>query len=859
VLLACAPAGYGKTTMLARFAAEQRALGVPVAWVTCDRDDDVRGFWSAVVMATAHAAEDAGGSASALTALSAPMGHVGPSFVATLLEVLRTEAPGLLLVLDDVHELRGREVLDGVSHLVDWTDGSLRLALGCRFEPPVGLHRLRLAGRLHEVRARQLAFTAAEADDFWDRHGIALGAEDRAALLALTEGWPAGLRLAALALEGGDDPTRFVEEFSGADRPVADYLTGEILARLPEQDVDFLLRTSVAEELSVELATLLSGRDDAAERLEDLADRNALVTRLDRQGTWFRYHALLRTYLAAALGRRAPAQTARLHDIAARWFLEQGSGALALEHSSRAQDPALVDTALRQAGLSLLLAGSPDPVRRVLAPRPTVDSSPTQVVHRALLSVDDGDLAAADEALAVLARLPDDGGDARLTSMRQAARLHRDRLASDVPNARRNPIMADSGAASLLTNLDPDVRLLVLADRGALRLFDGDHEGARGDLTRAIALAAEAGLPSVQLYAMNLLAGAYVAENDFAEGRRAAERAIAFAAQRGWHRSAPMAYSYALAGWSAFQVVHTEHAATWSAWAVDVLHQRVDVEVEGTARTLEAIIAFDDPRQRRAALGRLEAATSWLEARTTSPALVALAAPHELRMCLTLGEWQQAEQAVARAERRLGPGGDVAVLAAQLAAARGRSADARRLLVPVLEGRVVPLRSTAVTSAWLLEALLAERADRHPAASDALLTALRGGAPSQQARPFLDAGPDVHAMLAGLRGRAGILEGFLETVRDGIAALQAWQSAPGPAPGAGTTPSTGATPRGGWLTERELDLLRDLPSMMTLGEIATEHGISLNTVKTHVRSIYAKLGAGTRREAIATARGIGLI
>jgi LuxR family transcriptional regulator, maltose regulon positive regulatory protein len=173
----------------------------------------------------------------------------------------------------------------------------------------------------------------------------------------------------------------------------------------------------------------------------------------------------------------------------------------------------------------------------------------------------------------------------------------------------------------------------------------------------------------------------------------------------------------------------------------------------------------------------------------------------------------------------------------------------------------VPLRSTAVTSAWLLEALLSERADRHPAASEALLTALRGAAPSGVARPFLDAGPDVHAMLARLRGRAGILEGFLETVHEGIAAMEARRSAPAPSPATGpaTPSSTGATPRGGWLTERELDLLRDLPSMMTLGEIATEHGISLNTVKTHVRSIYAKLGAGTRREAIATARGIGLI
>ena len=397
------------------------------------------------------------------------------------------------------------------------------------------------------------------------------------------------------------------------------------------------------------------------------------------------------------------------------------------------------------------------------------------------------------------------------------------------------------------------MRLLVLADRGALRLFEGSPARARHDLRRAIDLAGAAGLPSVQLYCENLIVGTHVAENDFTEGARAAERAIEFATARGWHRSASTAYSYALAGWTAFQLLRVEDAVSRSAMAVDVLDPSVDIEVEGAARTGEAIIAFDDPRERRAALDRLDRVTAWLTERNASPSLAAIPAAHELRMCLSLGEWQRAEAAVARAERRLGRGGDSAVLHAQLAAARGRTADARRLLAPVLAGTLVPLRNTALSTAWLLEALIAERSDRHPAASEALLTALQLAAPTGAARPFFDAGPEVHAMLASLRGRAGALEGFLESVLDGIAGLLAWQAA------TGVSPAPRSAPTGGWLTERELDVLRDLPSMMTLGEIATDHGISLNTVKTHVRSIYAKLGAGTRREAITTARGLGLL
>ena len=862
VLLACAPAGYGKTTMLAGFAAERRAAGVPVAWVTCARDDDARHFWSAVLTAAGDAA---GAGAVALTALRAPVGDGDSAFVATLLDVLGAEVPGLVLVLDDLHEVRRREVLDGVRHLVEWNEGSVRVALGCRFEPPVGLHRLRLTGRLHEVRAAQLAFTAEEADEFWDQHDIALDEHARSSLLTLTEGWPAGLRLAALALEGGDDPARFVEEFSGADRPVADYLTGEILVRLPEDEVDFLLRTSVVEELSVDLAVRLSGRADAAEVLEDLAQRNALTTRLDRGGTWFRYHSLLRTHLAAAMLRRAPDETAGLHEAAARWFLQHEHAATALEHASAAGSRELVDEVLRATGLSLLLAGSGRSVRRALdAMPPDVRGTTVALVHRALLAVDEGSVAEADEALAALARLPDDESDRRMTSLRQAAALHRARLGSDLLGAGTSALVADVGTAHLPPDLDPDVRLLVLADRGALRLFRGDHAGARQDLRRAIDLAGAAGLPSIQLYCKNLIVGTFMAGNDLDEARRAAERAIAFATQRGWHRSGGMAYPYALAAWTAFQLLRPEEAATWAALSVDVIDPTVDVEVEGAARTGEAIIAFDDPRQRRAALDRLDRATTWLEDKAASQSLTAIPAPHELRMCLDLGEWQRAEAAVARAERRLGPGGDVAVLHAQLAAARGRTADARRLLAPVLGGGVVPLRATATTTAWLIEALIAQRSDRHPAASVALLSALRSAASTGAARPFFDAGPEVHTMLAALRGRAGALEGYLDRVLEGIATMVDWQAAaatasPGGTGGSGTVAAGRTAPTGGWLTERELDVLRDLPSMMTLGEIASDHGISLNTVKTHVRSIYAKLGASTRREAITTARGLGLI
>ena len=588
-----------------------------------------------------------------------------------------------------------------------------------------------------------------------------LDADARAVLHTLTEGWPAGLRMAALSLEHGD-PATFVAEFSGADRPVADYLAGEVLVRLPDDVVDFLLRTCVVEDLSVELAARLSGRDDSAAMLDDLAQRNALVVPLDRSGTWFRYHALLRTYLVAALRRRDPGETAVLRVTAATWFLEQRDPAQALELASAAGDGELVEQILLTHGLGLVLSGAGAAVRRVIGLLPVPqDTAPAVLVHRALLAVDEGDISTADEALAVLAAVPDDGTSARMTSLRKAALLHRARLAADLAVARSSDLVEDVGPSHLPVDLDPDVRLLVLADRGALRLFEGDHQRARRDLLQAIDLAQAAGLHSIQLYCKNLVAGTYVAQNDFGQARIAAEKAIAFATARGWDRTPTLAYSYMLAGWTAFQLLHPEEAATWAAISLDVIDTTIDVEVEGAARTGEAIIAFDEPPQRRSALDRLERTTAWLTERGASPALTALAAPHELRMCLGLGEWHRAEQAVERAEARLGrhrrrrraagtarlgPGSPGRRQAAAAPGARRRPRPHPRHRAAPPPGCSRPCSPSGRT------------ADRPPPRRCS--PPCRPPRPRGRPAPFFDAGTEVHALLlaaarAGRPPRAG--------------------------------------------------------------------------------------------------------
>lgn len=856
VLLVCAPAGYGKTTALAALAEADAAAGHLVTWVTCERNDDATSFWSAILRA---ATLGASGSAGRLSELRAPIGTVDSNFIEHLVQVLLEESPGLLLVLDDVHEIQDRGLLEGITQLTEMAGLQMRVALGCRFEPPLSLYRLRLTGRLEEIRARDLAFTLGESSRVWEEHELNLDRSHRETLHRLTEGWPAAVRLASLALRDEHDHSRFVSEFHGATRPICDYLTGEVLARLPTDVLDFLMCTSVVEHLPTDLAGLLSGREDALSVLEELAERNALVTRVDGSAASYRYHVLLRTYLHAALRRRKPGESANLQRVAAQWFADHGDPGQALELALLAGEGRLVEDVLRTHGLKLLLAGAGRSVRQATGTAPLPGMSPAVLAHRALLAVEDGDGVAADEAIAALTALPDNGKDARLTALRKLAVLHRARLAADLATAHASDLVEGGNPPHLPLGLDPDIRLQVLADRGALRLFEGDHAGARQDLRRATELATASGLDSVRMYCMTLLAGTQIAANDIRGTQAAAEDAISFATARGWERTPTMAYAYALAGWVSFQLLEPVVAADCTALSLDVIDTTIDVEVEGAARNIAATVSFDDPLHRRAAMEQLEHARGWLGEGGGSPALTAMVAPHELRMCLELGEWRLADGCVERVQKRLGITGDVAVLQAQLATARGRPLEARRLLEPVLTGELAPLRTTALTAAWLLEALLARRADRNPAASEAVLTALSTARASGALRPFLDAGGEVHLLLANLRTRAGHLESVLHEVLTGIRRMSRWQeSARAASGGRPATPGpTALSAR--YLTERELVFLRELPSMLTLGEIAEAQGVSSNTAKTHVRSIYTKLGATTRREAISTAHALELL
>src|SRR6185503_6544821 len=264
---------------------------------------------------------------------------------------------GVTLVVDDLHELNSTEAFAQLTRLLTSLPPQVHAILTTRHDVRLGLHQLRLAGELAEIRAADLRFSERETRELLDASGIILSEAGVALLHQRTEGWAAGLRLAAISLAGHPDPERFVAEFSGSDRTVAEYLLAEMLERQPPDVQDLLLRTSLLDRVNGELADLLTGRPGSEQILLDLEDANAFVESLDPGRTCFRYHHLFADLLRLELRRTLPAEIPALHRRVAGWFTQHGQVAEAIWHTQAAGDWAEAARLLADRSFSLTLDG----------------------------------------------------------------------------------------------------------------------------------------------------------------------------------------------------------------------------------------------------------------------------------------------------------------------------------------------------------------------------------------------------------------------------------------------------------------------------------------------------------------------
>jgi LuxR family transcriptional regulator, maltose regulon positive regulatory protein len=344
-----APVGYGKTTLLRSWCIERRE---PVLWITLDPgDDDTVRLWGHI--AAAAEAVDGAISAAALDRLGARSRNVSSAVDELMNGLLAHEAP-VTIVLDDLHAIHSRASLLSLEHAIGRLPGNVRLLASSRSDPGIGVARLRARGELTELRAAELAFSIDEAEQLMRVHEIELSPEGLELLVERTEGWPAGLYLAALWLGRLDDPEAGVKSFAGSSRHVADYLVDEVLSSLDPDTRDFLLRTSVLDRFTPELCDAVLDRDDSSSRLAEVASSNLFVVPLDAREEWYRYHHLFRDVLQLELGRE---QAGELRRRAAGWCQSRGLAEDAIEYAVAAGDAAAVAELLVANDVALVRSG----------------------------------------------------------------------------------------------------------------------------------------------------------------------------------------------------------------------------------------------------------------------------------------------------------------------------------------------------------------------------------------------------------------------------------------------------------------------------------------------------------------------
>ncbi|MGY1642615.1 LuxR C-terminal-related transcriptional regulator [Geodermatophilus sp. SYSU D00703] len=520
VTLVVAPAGWGKSTLVAQWL---RRADLPSGWLSLDAaDGDVTRFWRYLLLAVQQA--DASVGAAALRRLDAPGADVERDVLPVLVNELADTGGDRVLVLDDYHVLGSPPVHRSVAALLDHAPGTLHLVVISRTDPPLSLSRLRVAGNLVEIRAEQLRFTAEEAARMLDRAAVPeLSADEVERLVARTEGWAAGLQLAALRLaDRADGPARvdFIDRFTGADRHIVDYLGEEVLGSLPPGLREFLLQTSVLPRLCAPLADAVTGRDDAARLLDEIQRANLFLSPLDDEGRWFRYHQLFRDLLRYELDLSRLADPAVLHRRAAEWFRDQGRSGEAIGHAIASSDLGLAGALIAEAWRSEFNLGHLQTVQGWLDALPPAQlaADPRLTVARVWLHMDRGRLDDAGAALAAADSLAAD--DVHIGVLRA---LHAFK-AGDLPRA------VERLAALRGRPADPFLVTVQHLVSGNCALWLGELKEADERLRRAAALAEDTDNRLALIYALGAQALVAVLTRDLRSAEAVLGRADAAAA-----------------------------------------------------------------------------------------------------------------------------------------------------------------------------------------------------------------------------------------------------------------------------------------------------------------------------------------
>jgi LuxR family maltose regulon positive regulatory protein len=844
--LIAAPAGFGKTTLVSEWA---RQCELPIAWVSLDAaDSDPARFWRYVIAALDGVHPGIGAGASAV--LHAPGPVPTPALLTALLNALAAAPGDLLLVLDDYHLIDAPQIHDGMAFLLDHLPATLRLVIAGRGDPPLPLARLRARGQVSELRAADLRFTLDEAAAFFRRTlGLDLSEADLAALDARTEGWIAGLQLAALSLRdapAGPDVARLV---TGADRHILDYLVAEVLAQQPPAVRDFLLQTAILPRLSGPLCDAVTGRPGGQAMLERLEAANLFLIPLDNTRGWYRYHHLFAEVLHSRLGQAAPDSIPTLHARAGAWHQQQGQINEAIEHALAAEDWPRVLDLIESLDRELASRGEQATLRRWLSavPDALLAGRPGLCLRYAWALLFHQHLCASEPPLAVAEQAWRAGGDdARLGEVLI--------LRSAVASFQGDPARALVCAREALARLpaaDLFQRDIAYAYVFAACRSTGDLAGAAEALAGQRALGhvvnsmpvppAAAGISLDTEIGAGHLA---VAAGRLREGAAAYRQAIRLAGRT--HLRARMGahwhLSQILREWNDLDAAE-EHARQGTAICAQI-GEALSLP-EGhllIARILAARSDYEGARQ------ELELARDGAR-QGGRDQFVQLLATEAARLWLRQARLAEAGRWAAGCALPLDVPPPYERQFEYLTLVRVRLAqhlpgNAPRVLARLIEDGEAAGRTREVMGGLVLLALAHAARGATDQALPPLERALALAEPEGYIRLFVDEGAPLAALLDHLAAQRPPTA-YIRTLRAAFAA----DAAPAGVPIAYTTP----------LSPREAGVLRLLGQGASNDQIAAELTIAVDTVKKHVSHIYTKLDVTSRTQAVARARQLGLL
>jgi LuxR family maltose regulon positive regulatory protein len=845
VIQVTAPAGSGKTVLL-RSWIEAVGLTGRVAWVSVERgEQDAQRFWLSVVEQLRLAV----GPGSFVEALAPSPEFNGEAVVKRLLSELGSLDDTVVLVIDDLHELSGGEIVTQLEGFIDKRPQLLKMVLSTRRDLPLGLHRLRIKGQLTEVRASDLRFTLDETEDLLSFSGISLSAESLQLLYGRTEGWAAGLRLATLAMADDPEPERFVARFSGSDRTIAAYLLAEVLERQPDEVRGMLLRTSVLDKVCGPLADRLTCATGSERVLHELEDANAFVVSLDPDRRWFRYHRLFADLLALELRRADPDLIPTLHRTAAHWYERHSLPLDAIRHALAADEWRYAAELFADHHISMTLEGHGATIHALLRSFPAeAASDPELMVVRAADWVRVGSPENAAACLSLAGQYSCAVPERRRARFELALRLGRVTLArhqGDFETLRLDMAPLLDRANPATTNemdLGNDARAISLLSLGIIEQWAFQTDDAVRHLEEALALARGLGKSYIEIACLGHLAFGAALTSSFTFARDRAAEALVMAESRGWGEesitSVPVTTMAAADVWQG----RFDEAKHWLNRADSVLQKRPDASVSVMLELTKGMLFL--------ARGRLQGALNSFTAAETFQCELSfrhgLIKATRLSLIFThlrLGDTAAARQAFESIPEPDCSSGEAQTAMGAIQLAEGHPEGALETLDPVLDGSTPVRREYALIRAHLVDAVARDLTGDARGAELAIERALDLGETDASIYPFVVAAPrDLLERHARYHTAHATL---LARIRDVLAGAPIREREP--------------THAQGDLTDAELRVLRYLPSHFPVPEISAELHLSLNTVRTHMRNIYTKMGVHTRSEAVEQARRLGLL